>query len=150
MYEPDPEVAAGSRVPDWQALEREATEDLLGFWGREAFELAWSKPWDAVLDDTDAPFYRWFPGAETNIVTNCVDRHLLGPRKNKLALIWVGEDTEEPRGHVAEHLSPIAKPDHIAFVDALPKTRSGKTMRRALRARALGQDEGDLSTLVED
>lgn len=42
---------------------------------------------------------------------------------------------------------PIAKPDDIEFVDALPKTRSGKIMRRVLRARALGQDEGDLSTL---
>ena len=37
----------------------------------------------------------------------------------------------------------------VEFVDALPKTRSGKIMRRVLKARALGQDEGDLSTLEE-
>ena len=55
--------------------------------------------------------------------------------------------TEEIRRHVAAHLSPIAKPDGIEFIDKLPKTRSGKIMRRVLRARALGQDEGDLTTM---
>ncbi len=54
------------------------------------------------------------------------------------------------RQHVSQTLSPIAKPDVIEFVDKLPKTRSGKIMRRVLRARALGQDEGDLSTLESD
>lgn len=53
------------------------------------------------------------------------------------------------RGHVAETLSPIAKPDAIEFVEKLPKTRSGKIMRRVLKARALGEDEGDLSTLED-
>ena len=47
------------------------------------------------------------------------------------------------------HLSTIAKPDHIDFAEKLPKTRSGKIMRRVLKARALGQDEGDLTTLEE-
>ncbi|MDN6657582.1 MAG: AMP-binding protein, partial [Acidipropionibacterium jensenii] len=54
---------------------------------------------------------------------------------------------EDLRNHVAETLSPIAKPDSFDFPEKLPKTRSGKIMRRILRARALGQDEGDLSTL---
>jgi acetyl-CoA synthetase len=44
-------------------------------------------------------------------------------------------------------MGPIAKPATIEFVDTLPKTRSGKIMRRVLKARALGQDEGDVSTL---
>lgn len=57
------------------------------------------------------------------------------------------ETTEDLRGHIAAHLSPIAKPDEIVYTEDLPKTRSGKIMRRVLRARALGQDEGDLSTL---
>ena len=59
------------------------------------------------------------------------------------------ELAEELRKHVAAHLSPIAKPDSIDFPDKLPKTRSGKIMRRVLKARALGQDEGDLTTLEE-
>ena len=51
--------------------------------------------------------------------------------------------------HVAHEVGPIAKPERIEFVTVLPKTRSGKIMRRVLKARALGMDEGDLSTLEE-
>ncbi len=49
--------------------------------------------------------------------------------------------------HMVEHLGPIARPEAIMFADMLPKTRSGKIMRRVLKARALGLPEGDLSTL---
>lgn len=56
---------------------------------------------------------------------------------------------EELRNHVAHEIGPIAKPETVTFVDSLPKTRSGKIMRRLLRARALGQPEGDISTLEE-
>jgi len=56
---------------------------------------------------------------------------------------------EELRNHVAHEMGPIAKPEVIEFVDSLPKTRSGKIMRRVLKARALGQDPGDLMTLEE-
>ena len=56
---------------------------------------------------------------------------------------------EELRNHVAHEMGPIAKPEHITFVDSLPKTRSGKIMRRLLKARALGLPEGDISTLEE-
>jgi acetyl-CoA synthetase len=56
---------------------------------------------------------------------------------------------EELRQHVSTHMSPIAKPEEITFVDALPKTRSGKIMRRVLKARAQGLPEGDLSTLAD-
>jgi acetyl-CoA synthetase len=48
---------------------------------------------------------------------------------------------------VKNEIGPIAVPEDIKFVDSLPKTRSGKIMRRVLKARALGQPEGDLSTL---
>jgi acetyl-CoA synthetase len=51
--------------------------------------------------------------------------------------------------HMVEHLGPIARPESIAFADNLPKTRSGKIMRRVLKARALGMPEGDLSTLED-
>ena len=54
---------------------------------------------------------------------------------------------KEVKDHVAQVMGPIAKPEEIIFVDSLPKTRSGKIMRRVLKARALGEDEGDLTTL---
>ncbi|MBP1693907.1 MAG: acetyl-coenzyme synthetase [Chloroflexi bacterium] len=56
---------------------------------------------------------------------------------------------EELRNHVSHEIGPIAKPEDVTFVDSLPKTRSGKIMRRVLKARALGQPEGDISTLEE-
>ena len=54
---------------------------------------------------------------------------------------------EALRDHVGHEMGPIAKPEVITFVDSLPKTRSGKIMRRLLKARALGLPEGDVSTL---
>jgi acetyl-CoA synthetase len=56
---------------------------------------------------------------------------------------------EELRNHVGHEMGPIAKPETISFLDSLPKTRSGKIMRRLLKARALGLPEGDTSTLEE-
>jgi acetyl-CoA synthetase len=55
--------------------------------------------------------------------------------------------SEELRAHVAHEMGPIAKPETVTFVSMLPKTRSGKIMRRVLKAQALGQDVGDISTL---
>jgi acetyl-CoA synthetase len=56
---------------------------------------------------------------------------------------------QELKDHVAREVGPIARPESITFVDSLPKTRSGKIMRRVLKAQALGQDVGDLSTLED-
>jgi len=56
---------------------------------------------------------------------------------------------EELRQHVGHEMGPIAKPEKIEFCANLPKTRSGKILRRLLKARALGLPEGDLSTLEE-
>jgi acetyl-CoA synthetase len=56
---------------------------------------------------------------------------------------------QELRQHVSQHLGPIARPEEVKFIDKLPKTRSGKIMRRVLKARAQGLPEGDLSTLEE-
>ncbi len=56
---------------------------------------------------------------------------------------------EELRQHVAQHMGAIARPEDVRFIDKLPKTRSGKIMRRVLKARAQGLPEGDLSTLED-
>jgi acetyl-CoA synthetase len=60
-------------------------------WAREAGELSWQKPWDQVLDWSNAPFAKWFTGAKVNISENCLDRHLDGPRKDKVAILFEGE-----------------------------------------------------------
>jgi acetyl-CoA synthetase len=51
--------------------------------------------------------------------------------------------------HIVDHLGAIARPEAVKVVDSLPKTRSGKIMRRVLKARLLGLPEGDLSSLEE-
>ena len=56
---------------------------------------------------------------------------------------------EELRAHVGHEMGPIAKPESVEFVESLPKTRSGKIMRRLLKARAQGLPDGDVSTLEE-
>jgi acetyl-CoA synthetase len=56
---------------------------------------------------------------------------------------------DELKAHVFSELGPIARPETITFVAELPKTRSGKILRRVLKAKALGQDVGDLSTLEQ-
>ena len=79
----------GSRIGRQTA--RFAAEDLEGFWAGEASELEWFRPWDQVLDESRKPFYQWFVGGQVNIVHNCLDRYQKSWRRNKLALIWVGE-----------------------------------------------------------
>ncbi len=91
VFAPSQEVVAAARVKDWDALARRADEDLEGFWADEANELEWYRKWDKVLDTSNKPFYRWFKGAQTNIVHNALDRHQRTWRKNKLSLVWVGE-----------------------------------------------------------
>jgi acetyl-CoA synthetase len=95
VYHPPSEIAAAANVQEYDQLYRRSIEDPEGFWGERAEELEWYKKWDRVLDDSDAPFYRWFVGAKTNIVHNAIDRHLTTHRKNKVALIWEGEPCDE-------------------------------------------------------
>ncbi len=90
-YQPPEEVVAGAHVKDYEALYARSMEDTKGFWAEQALSLSWHRHWDKVLDDSEAPFYRWFVGAKTNIVHNALDRHMKTWRRNKLALIWEGE-----------------------------------------------------------
>ncbi|MBI5081012.1 MAG: AMP-binding protein, partial [Chloroflexi bacterium] len=92
VFYPSQSVIDQAHIKDWEALAAKAGKDLAGFWGERAEELEWHKKWDKVLDDSKKPFFKWFVGAKTNIVHNCIDRHLKTHRKNKLALIWESED----------------------------------------------------------
>ncbi|NNF28097.1 MAG: acetate--CoA ligase, partial [Gemmatimonadetes bacterium] len=68
----------------------EEAEDYEAFWARWADELQWIRPWDQVLD-WNPPRARWFDGGRINVCSNCVDRHLDGPRRHKTAILWEGE-----------------------------------------------------------
>jgi len=91
VYVPDPAVVEHSYIKDPDAFYADSVKDIPAFWERQAEELDWYKKWDRALDESRAPFYRWFVGGQTNIVLNALDRHVKTWRKNKLALIWEGE-----------------------------------------------------------
>lgn len=95
LYQPPQAAIAKANVPNYLALRQEALADSTAYWDARARELIdWFEPYETVLDDSEAPFFKWFVGGKTNITYNTLDRHLKTWRKNKLALIWEGEDGE--------------------------------------------------------
>ncbi|MFC4986595.1 acetate--CoA ligase [Saliphagus infecundisoli] len=72
----------------------EFDEEWPGCWERAAELLSWETEYDTVLEDDEAPFYRWFDGGKLNAAANCLDRHLEGGAKNRAALRWEGKRGE--------------------------------------------------------
>ena len=68
-----------------------ADRDPQRFWAEQAKSLHWFKTWGRVLDDSDAPFFKWFVGGTTNASFNCLDRHIAAGHGNKAAILWEGE-----------------------------------------------------------
>jgi len=71
-----------------------AQTDAEGFWAEAAEALDWDRKWDKVLDDSAAPFYRWFKGGMLNTCHNALDRHIEGGRGDQVALIYDSPVTE--------------------------------------------------------
>ncbi len=89
---PAPEIIARSYIPDHDKVHVEAKANLAKFWGKIAAEnYEWYQPWSRVLDDDNAPFYKWFVDAKVNIIHNALDRHMRTAVRNKAALIFEGE-----------------------------------------------------------
>ena len=92
-FPPTAEFAAAAHVKslaEYEALYAKSEADPEGFWAEEAKSLSWLKPFDRVLEWNE-PHAKWFVGGKLNVSANCLDRHLVGPRRNKAALIWEGE-----------------------------------------------------------
>ena len=75
---------------EYDAMYQRSVEEPEAFWAEAASELEWFAPWDKVMDGSGA-HAKWFTGGKLNLSQNCVDRHALGSRKDKVALIWEGE-----------------------------------------------------------
>jgi len=91
MINPHDDIINNSYVKDYETLYRQSIEYPEAFWENIAKELAWFKPWNKVLE-WKYPYARWFVGGQTNIVYNALDRHMKTPTKDKLAIIWEGQD----------------------------------------------------------
>lgn len=74
-----------------EELYREAEDDWLAFWAKQANRLAWSDPFTEVLDWSEAPFAKWFADGKLNVAYNCVDRHVEAGHGDRVAIHWEGE-----------------------------------------------------------
>ena len=88
-------------IDEYNALYRRSVEDPESFWSEMASEFYWEQKWDKVRDYNYAlskgPIRtEWFKGGKTNIVYNCLDRHL-DSRKDQIAIIWEGNTPGEDR-----------------------------------------------------
>src|SRR5678815_4287775 len=73
---------------DYETAYRAWLRDPEAFWAEAAESIHWYKRWDKVLDDSRAPFYRWFSGGLVNTCYNLLDAHVENGRANQLALIY--------------------------------------------------------------
>ncbi|WP_028455527.1 acetate--CoA ligase [Chitinilyticum litopenaei] len=81
-----------SGMDGYNALCDKANSDYAGFWGDLARELvSWKKPFTTVLNDSNAPFFKWFEDGEMNVSYNCLDRHLAA-HGDKTAIIFEADD----------------------------------------------------------
>jgi acetyl-CoA synthetase len=81
-----------SGMAEYKDLCDAAAQDYEGFWARLAREtLQWKKPFTKVLDESNAPFYKWFEDGELNVSYNCLDKHL-ATQPEKIALIFEADD----------------------------------------------------------
>lgn len=101
VFEPDADLVAKASIPsmaDYKNLCIEAERNFTGFWSRLAREhLYWKKPFTQVLDESNAPFYRWFADGQLNASYDCLDRHLSNGNAHKTALIFEADDTRVTR-----------------------------------------------------
>jgi acetyl-CoA synthetase len=100
VFPPPADLVANANVSGmaaYKALCDEAERDFEGFWGRMAREhVLWKKPFTKVLDESNAPFFRWFHDGEVNASYNCLDRHL-DTQPDKVAIIFEADDGKVTR-----------------------------------------------------
>jgi len=100
VFPPPPALAKQANVPGMAAYEamcKEAEADFEGFWAKHARnEILWTRPFTKTLDESNAPFYRWFHDGELNASENCLDRHLK-TQGDKVAIIFEADDGKVTR-----------------------------------------------------
>ena len=115
VFPPSEAVQKAARISgmaNYQALCAEAENDYEGFWARLAREnVVWSKPFTQILDESNAPFYKWFADGELNASANSLDRHMGTPAENKTAIIFeavLGQVTKVTYRELLDRVSQFA------------------------------------------
>ena len=113
IYNPSEEMvknAAVSGMDGYRALCKEAEDDYEGYWGRRAKELLdWKVPFTQVLDQSNAPFFKWFADGKLNVSYNCLDRNVVNGLGDKVALIFEADGGEVTRITYKDLLSRVSK-----------------------------------------
>jgi acetyl-CoA synthetase len=111
VFPPPPEFSHKAHIKSleqYEKLYKQSIEDPETFWAGVARELHWFKSWDKVLE-WDLPWAKWFVGGKLNLCYNCVDRHALGERRDKTAIIWESEPGEIRRLTYGELYAEVQK-----------------------------------------
>ncbi|WP_347249823.1 acetate--CoA ligase [Zoogloea sp.] len=113
FYYPSEEVvknAAVSGMDAYRALCAEAEKDYEGYWGTRAKELLdWQTPFTKVLDESDAPFFKWFADGKLNVSYNCLDRQVKNGLGDKVALIFEGDKGDVSKVTYSDLLGRVSK-----------------------------------------
>ena len=113
IYNPSEEMvknAAVSGMDGYRALCKEAEDDYEGYWGRRAKELLdWKEPFTQVLDQSNAPFFKWFADGKLNVSYNCLDRNVNNGLGDKVALIFEADGGEVIRITYKDLLARVSK-----------------------------------------
>ena len=113
IFPPSKEFSKNALIKDFKELielKQAAKNDSIKFWDNYAkSEIDWFEPYQTVLDDKNAPFYKWFPEGKLNISYNCLDRHIKNGLSDKTALIWQGEPGDNKKFTYNELLKEVCK-----------------------------------------
>jgi acetyl-CoA synthetase len=99
-YPPPEKFVAQANANDPAIFERFTEDKFPDCFTEYADLLTWDKPWDTVLDTSNAPFWKWFVGGKLNASYNCVDRHAAA-NPDKTAVIWVPELEDDETLHIS-------------------------------------------------
>lgn len=113
LYYPSPEFVQNATVSGmdaYKALCAEADQDYEGYWGRRAKELlSWQTPFTQVLDESNAPFFKWFADGKLNASYNCLDRNVEAGLGDKVAIIFEADNGESTKVTYNELLVKVCK-----------------------------------------
>jgi acetyl-CoA synthetase len=113
VFPPAESVVKAARVSgmgQYQAMCDAFEKDFEGTWARLAREnLVWSKPFTRTLDESRAPFYKWFDDGELNASANCLDKHMGTPVESKTAIIFEADDGSVTKVSYKELLARVSQ-----------------------------------------
>ena len=113
VFNPPADFVKNAAIPGMDAYNKlcaEANADYNGFWGRLANEnIYWKKPFTKVLDESKAPFYKWFEDGTTNASHNCLDRQVEAGLGDKTAIIFEADDGTVTKVTYQEMLERVCK-----------------------------------------